>query len=194
MKFFWGCFLMSGVRMLHFSKDRWKFIQIHQYYTMALSFYNALLKVFGELSTQNSTQVCRFGVNCYIWVIYCKFAQKPTDKHTISPHWLRLYITLQSKKVMRRAHCISNYMYQRISNLTITNLPHFYLKMEWILTIEVQIVLNYHLEKIHKRTVPKQNWIQTKYAALNVSTETEFVIFFGQTFNSYCTIFCIHKS
>ena len=34
----WGCFLMSGVRMLHFLKDWWKFIQIHQNYTMALSF------------------------------------------------------------------------------------------------------------------------------------------------------------
>ena len=32
----WGCFLMSGVRMLLFLKDWWKFIQIHQYYTMAL--------------------------------------------------------------------------------------------------------------------------------------------------------------
>ena len=28
----WSCFLMSGVRMLHFLKDWWKFIQIHQYY------------------------------------------------------------------------------------------------------------------------------------------------------------------
>ena len=27
------CFLMSGVGMLHFSKDWWKFIQIHQYYS-----------------------------------------------------------------------------------------------------------------------------------------------------------------
>ena len=32
----WGCFLMSGVRMLQFSKDWWKFIQINQYYSMAL--------------------------------------------------------------------------------------------------------------------------------------------------------------
>ena len=32
----WGCFLVSGVRMLHFLKDWWKFIQIHQYYTMGL--------------------------------------------------------------------------------------------------------------------------------------------------------------
>ena len=31
-----GCFLMSGVRMLYFLKDWWKFIQIHQYYIMAL--------------------------------------------------------------------------------------------------------------------------------------------------------------
>ena len=27
---------MSGVRMLHILKDLWKFIQTHQYYTMAL--------------------------------------------------------------------------------------------------------------------------------------------------------------
>ena len=29
--------LMSAVRMLHFLKDWWNFIQIHQYYTMALN-------------------------------------------------------------------------------------------------------------------------------------------------------------
>ena len=28
---------MSGVRMLHFLNDLWKFIQIRQYYTMALT-------------------------------------------------------------------------------------------------------------------------------------------------------------
>ena len=33
----WGCLLMSGVKMQHFSKDWWKFIQIHQYYTLALT-------------------------------------------------------------------------------------------------------------------------------------------------------------
>ena len=36
----WCCFLMSGVRMLYtFLKDWWNFIQIHQYYTMALICY-----------------------------------------------------------------------------------------------------------------------------------------------------------
>ena len=30
---------MCEVRMLHFSEDRWKFIQTHQYYTVALSFH-----------------------------------------------------------------------------------------------------------------------------------------------------------
>ena len=34
----WGCFLMSGERMQHFLKDKWKFIQIHQYYTLALMY------------------------------------------------------------------------------------------------------------------------------------------------------------
>ena len=33
----WGCFLMSGVKILHFLKDWWKSISIHQNYTMALS-------------------------------------------------------------------------------------------------------------------------------------------------------------
>ena len=33
----WGCFLMSGVKILHFLKDWWKSIPIHQNYTMALS-------------------------------------------------------------------------------------------------------------------------------------------------------------
>ena len=36
----WGwVFFMSGVRTLLFSKDWWKFIQIHQYHTMALIFH-----------------------------------------------------------------------------------------------------------------------------------------------------------
>ena len=30
---------MSGVRTLHFLKDWWKFIQIYQYYTMAMIFF-----------------------------------------------------------------------------------------------------------------------------------------------------------
>ena len=34
---------MSRVRMLHFFKDWWKFIQIHRYYTMALLFSDNLL-------------------------------------------------------------------------------------------------------------------------------------------------------
>ena len=33
----WGCFLMSGVKILHFLKDWWTSIPIHQNYTMALS-------------------------------------------------------------------------------------------------------------------------------------------------------------
>ena len=33
----WGCFLMSGVKILHVLKDWWKSIPIHQNYTMALS-------------------------------------------------------------------------------------------------------------------------------------------------------------
>ena len=34
---------MSGVTTMHFFKDCWKFIQIHQYYTMALIQYSLFL-------------------------------------------------------------------------------------------------------------------------------------------------------
>ena len=33
----WGCFLMSGVKILHFLIDWWKSIPVHQNYTMALT-------------------------------------------------------------------------------------------------------------------------------------------------------------
>ena len=33
----WGCFLMSGVKILHFLKDWWKSIPIHQNYTFKKS-------------------------------------------------------------------------------------------------------------------------------------------------------------
>ena len=36
----WGCFLMSGVKILQFLKDWWKSIPIHQNYTMALRICN----------------------------------------------------------------------------------------------------------------------------------------------------------
>ena len=37
-KVVWGCFRMSGVRMLYFWKDWWNFIHIHQNYDMAFMF------------------------------------------------------------------------------------------------------------------------------------------------------------
>ena len=40
----WGCFLMYGVRVLHFLKDWLKCIQIHQYYTTALRLENKMKK------------------------------------------------------------------------------------------------------------------------------------------------------
>ena len=38
----WGWFLMSGVKILHFLKDWWKSIPIHQNYTMALRIPNII--------------------------------------------------------------------------------------------------------------------------------------------------------
>ena len=37
---------MSGVRMLHFLKDGWKFIKIHQYYTMAFNLLISIIRCF----------------------------------------------------------------------------------------------------------------------------------------------------
>ena len=48
----WCCFLMSGVKILHFLKDWWKSIPIHQNYTMALRFLEYITYYFhGWLSS-----------------------------------------------------------------------------------------------------------------------------------------------
>ena len=39
----WGCFLMSGIKILHFLKDWWKSIPIHQNY-MALKVVDPICK------------------------------------------------------------------------------------------------------------------------------------------------------
>ena len=46
----WGCFLMSGVKILHILKDWWKSIPIHQNYTMALSKQNLPKQCFSPIS------------------------------------------------------------------------------------------------------------------------------------------------
>ena len=58
----WGCFLMSGVKILHFLKDWWKSIPIHQNYTMALRLvflyflFHILLKVYLLIVAQAYSQ------------------------------------------------------------------------------------------------------------------------------------------
>ena len=50
----WGCFLMSGVKILHFLKDWWKSIPIHQNYTMALicEYWNRMKVVIKTVLSQ----------------------------------------------------------------------------------------------------------------------------------------------
>ena len=50
----WGCFLMSGVKILHFLKDWWKSIPIHQNYAMALM----LFSYFTYCAFQTSQSLC----------------------------------------------------------------------------------------------------------------------------------------
>ena len=78
----WGCFLMSGVKILHFLKDWCKSIPIHQNYTMALKeklpqavmqiewmknyFRNLTAKVWANLGNPiKSYDFLKF------WLIYC---------------------------------------------------------------------------------------------------------------------------
>ena len=73
----WGCFLMSGVKILHFLKDWWKSIPIHQNYTMALSFtafmrsscvFNLvtfLMQDFKYASFENLNYVCMYQQSCF---------------------------------------------------------------------------------------------------------------------------------
>ena len=65
---FWGCFLMSGVRMLHFLKDWWKFIQIHQYYTMALTMFSLVKLCATILKVINSYDTILVPLTHEIWV------------------------------------------------------------------------------------------------------------------------------
>ena len=60
---------MSGVRMLHFLKDWWKFIQIHQYYTewnkcmewqLSVIIYTETLKLFEKMWIENWFHVQEF--------------------------------------------------------------------------------------------------------------------------------------
>ena len=51
----WGCFLMSGVKILHFLKDWWKSIPMHQNYTMALKLGSLGVKVIWSIGNAGSS-------------------------------------------------------------------------------------------------------------------------------------------
>ena len=70
LKEVWGCFLMSGMRILPFSKDWMKFIQIHQYYPILSYECFAQEQIF--LMRADLKLQWRF-VNCYcdIWITDC---------------------------------------------------------------------------------------------------------------------------
>ena len=81
-------FLMSGVRMLHFLKDLWKFIWIHQYYTMALTIIT-LFKALSLKQTCFSLEIggfcgtisfCSLNFSMYRRTIVCIVGEKQTNK------------------------------------------------------------------------------------------------------------------
>ena len=69
----WGCFLMSGVKILHFLKDWWKSIPIHQNYTMALTRFSECLTIEEEKIILNGKTITKL----LLWsnnnddLIYC---------------------------------------------------------------------------------------------------------------------------
>ena len=68
---------MSGVRMLHFLKDWWKFIQIHQYYTMALLVYFVSIHALLWKANQSGPTWYPFGMLCTqpcMWHVACQWS------------------------------------------------------------------------------------------------------------------------
>ena len=88
----WGCFLMSGVKILHFLKDWWKSIPIHQNYTMALKNSSILSShlFFKNVSEFNSES--QFQNFLHIFTV--KFTQM---FEIYTQHIVKLSITLQIK-------------------------------------------------------------------------------------------------
>ena len=76
----WGCFLMSGVKILHFLKDWWKSIPIHQNYTMALMHI--------QTCTHRCTNIWQHTLSSnkcvHMHIILCKYISEHTmhTKHT----------------------------------------------------------------------------------------------------------------
>ena len=90
LKEVWGCFLMSAVRMLHFLKEWWKLIQIHLYYTMALSCWLFSFKVRG--SHGNIAMMYQKGCLLFpILFIKCLFPYVENKRKTASDQWLWIW-------------------------------------------------------------------------------------------------------
>ena len=84
---------MSGVIMLHFLKDRWKFIQIHQCYTMALKYIDNQKKLFWTLAEIHLTKLKRFMLTgsvsncaCFLQNLTC-FYRDSQGKIVIGSHY-----------------------------------------------------------------------------------------------------------
>ena len=69
----WGCFLMSGVKILHFLKDWRKSIPIHQNYTMALKFQ----KHYGINGSERKDHTTSIVLRTQNWIM-----EQPIDEGT----------------------------------------------------------------------------------------------------------------
>ena len=80
---------MSGVRMLNFLKDWWKFIQIHQYYTMAFKYGTLRIIILSKLLSSLLLLVWLFKMKLWFTTELSKIAQ----------HSLYNIITLSAQKI-----------------------------------------------------------------------------------------------
>ena len=77
---------MSGVRMLHFLKDWWKFIQIHQYCTMALRIIYKLTLGYITLQTKMTLQ---YNMNLIFMIKW-----GPAARSTLYFSWTTTHVSL----------------------------------------------------------------------------------------------------
>ena len=89
----WGCFLMSGVKLLHFLKDWWKSITIHQNYTMALK-ENTPLKVIWSVGKGSEI----FRENSHLFDFHLKACYKCMQSYMkFSPEMYLVFVEFEAR-------------------------------------------------------------------------------------------------
>ena len=109
----WGCFLMSGVKILHFLKDWWKSIPIHPNYTMALKpQYNMNNSILNPTFQQATSAK---------WSSYLKYYLLKSQTHF--KHICMTYCQLLCPKISKEIH-YCHYLLKILGAYVQHALPH----------------------------------------------------------------------